>query len=368
VDPPPQQGQKKKIKKNTRASIHIASLNMRGRGSGQNDKWNNINQVMKEHRIAVLAIQEAHLTQQHVDNLHGLFGKRLQIHFSQGANTNAQGVAIILNRELTNVRGIQQWEIIPGRAILLTLPWHSDLKLTILNVYAPNPHNENQIFWEKLNSIWEEHEFPHPDIILGDFNLVEDSLDRLPSHSDPPGTVEMLETFRARFQLVDGWRTTNPDEKSFSFLQQSTAVQSRIDRIYMKNKILKTASGWKMEWTALNTDHKMVSVHITDHKVPFIGRGRWTLPLFLLKDKTLIQEIQSLGRVLEETLEGNLDRSNVNPQRLFNSFKEGIFNCARARAKIIALKTNYKVKCLRKEVNILLNSSDIEPETLEQST
>ena len=43
VDPLPQQGQKKKIKKNTRASIHIASLNMRGRGSGQDDKWNNIN-------------------------------------------------------------------------------------------------------------------------------------------------------------------------------------------------------------------------------------------------------------------------------------------------------------------------------------
>jgi hypothetical protein len=69
--------QKKKIKKNTQASLKIASLNIRGRGPTGNNKWNHINQIMKEQRLGVLAIQEAHLTQEHVDNLHTLFGKRL---------------------------------------------------------------------------------------------------------------------------------------------------------------------------------------------------------------------------------------------------------------------------------------------------
>lgn len=155
---------------------------MRGRGAptGNNpdSKWNHINQLVKEKRLGVLAIQEAHLTQEHVDDLHKLFGKRLQIHFSQGQNTNAHGVAIVLNREITNIHGIQQVDIIPGRAMLLTLPWHSDLTITILNVYAPNAHNENQQFWETLELKWVNLNLPMPDIMLGDFNLVEDAIDR----------------------------------------------------------------------------------------------------------------------------------------------------------------------------------------------
>jgi exonuclease III len=124
-----------------------------------------------------LAVQEAHLTQEHVNDLHKLFGKCLQIHFSQGPSINAHGVAIVLNRELTNIHEIQQQDIIPGRAMLLTLPWHSDLTLTIMNVYAPNAHGENQQFWKTLESKWVEMDLPFPDIMLGDFNIVEDAID-----------------------------------------------------------------------------------------------------------------------------------------------------------------------------------------------
>jgi exonuclease III len=251
---------------------------MRGRGAptGNNpdSKWNHINQLVKEKRLGVLAIQEAHLTQEHVDDLHKLFGKRLQIHFSQGQNTNAHGVAIVLNREITNIHGIQQVDIIPGRAMLLTLPWHSDLTITILNVYAPNAHNENQQFWETLELKWVNLNLPMPDIMLGDFNLVEDAIDRLPSHADPFGAINALDNFRSFLQLKDGWRTTWPTKRAFSFLQTSTAVQSRIDRIYASNNIIASATDWNIEHTAVMTDHKMVSFNVIDPKTPFIGRGR----------------------------------------------------------------------------------------------
>ena len=133
-----------KIKKNTQASLKIASLNIRGRGPSGDSKWYHINQIMKEQHLGVLAVQEAHLTPNHVDSLHTLFGKWLQIHSSQGLNANAQGVAIVLNKDLTNIKGVEEQEIIPGRAMLITLPWHSDLSLRILNIYAPNAHSENQ--------------------------------------------------------------------------------------------------------------------------------------------------------------------------------------------------------------------------------
>lgn len=109
---------------------------MRGKCPVGENTWNNINQIMREQHIEVLAVQEAHLTSEHVNGLCTLFGKHLQVHFSQGSVVNAQGVAIVLNKKLTNIKGVEELDIIPGRAMLVTLPWHSDLSLTILNIYA----------------------------------------------------------------------------------------------------------------------------------------------------------------------------------------------------------------------------------------
>ena len=352
---------KKKIKKNTRASLKIASLNIRGRGPSGDSKWDHINQVMKEQRLGVLAVQEAHLTQSHVDSLHTLFGKRLQIHSSQGPNANAQGVAIVLNKELTNIKGVEEQEIIPGRAMLITLPWHSDLSLRILNIYAPNAHSENQTFWEALDSEWMSQGLPAPDIMLGDFNIVEDAIDRLPSHTDPYTTVTSLDNLRNKFQLQDGWRTTYPETKSFSFLQKSTGAQSRIDRIYTTMNIIKTAADWEINTTALNTDHKMVSMKVIDQKAPYFGRGRWTMPLHMLKDNSLIKEIQGIGRELEQQMDGEHQRTQVaNPQVHFQTFKNKIVVLTRARAKVTATKTNQRIVHAQEECKNLLNSESVD--------
>lgn len=93
-DPPssPNVGSKKK----TKASIKIATLNMRGR---ETDKWNHINQMMRDRKIGVMAIQETHLTNTHTDQLHWLFGKRLHIiNTIDEDEPNVRGVAIVLNK------------------------------------------------------------------------------------------------------------------------------------------------------------------------------------------------------------------------------------------------------------------------------
>jgi hypothetical protein len=88
--------------------------------------------------------------------------------------------------------------------MLFTLPWHSNLTLTILNIYAPNVHSESQAFWESLDLEWIRQGLPPPDIMLGDFNIVEDAIDRLPSHTDPQSVVTSLDSLRSKFRLQDG--------------------------------------------------------------------------------------------------------------------------------------------------------------------
>lgn len=75
---------------------------MRGRGQigndrTSNDKWLNIHQLMRERKIGILAVQEAHMTDEMAENLNRLFEGRIKIVHSQGDNANAAGVAFAIN-------------------------------------------------------------------------------------------------------------------------------------------------------------------------------------------------------------------------------------------------------------------------------
>jgi len=163
--------QKNQNTKNTRANMTIASLNMRGRYSdnGTTDKWRDINQLMRESKINILTLQEVHLRQEDVDSLHNLFGTRLKILFSQGANHRAAGVAIVINKDRSMHEHVEEYEMIPGRALLVQIPWQGDLLLTVLNIYAPNNHTENETFFKELKLKFETKMYLLLDIMMGDF-------------------------------------------------------------------------------------------------------------------------------------------------------------------------------------------------------
>ena len=174
--------------------MKIASLNIRRRTSTTQgfrcEKWNEMYRVMNTHRLAVLAVQETHLTDELVDNIRLSFDSRIALFHSPLPDTrNAAGVAIVVNKTVINANKVSCEEIIPGRAILATIQWHANTELKVLNVYAPNDTKTNELFWERLNTLIVEKPHWKPDVLLGDFNLVEDSLDRLPCHHDDASAV-----------------------------------------------------------------------------------------------------------------------------------------------------------------------------------
>jgi hypothetical protein len=98
-------------------------------------------------------------------------------------------------------------EIIPGHTLLVSIPWHANLMLTILNIYAPNTPSDSGEFWNELQPPFNTNLFLYPDILLGDFNVVKDTIDRLPSHNDNTNTQEALSEFHSQLELINGWRT-----------------------------------------------------------------------------------------------------------------------------------------------------------------
>ena len=121
----------------------------------------------------------------------------------------------------------------PRKSYPARILWHAGTVIKILNIYAPNNVKENESFWEELNTITSNDQSLKPDIMLGDFNIVKDSLDRLPRHPNNPNTIAALGELKCNLDLVDGWRCTYPDKWEYSHHHTPNSSLGRIDRIYV---------------------------------------------------------------------------------------------------------------------------------------
>jgi exonuclease III len=359
--------QASKCAKNTKAAIKIASLNMKGRGEIRNlatdskkNKWYHVNQMMGEQTIGVLALQETHMTEELQENIESTF-KHLRI-FSccDPESPNSKGVAIVLNRDITNSENAKCKNIVPGRAISITLPWHASDVLNILAVYAPNEATENRDFWTDIRRARDDNQFPKADIMLGDFNVVEDSLDRLPSHGDRAQQVRALRDLKHKLGLIDGWRSLNRDTKAYTFTSESNGAHSRIDRIYASPDIVKNSANWGIDTPgAFDTDHRMVSVQVIHEKMPFIGKGRYAIPAQMCKDKTYMRKVQSLADALErESIEAGEKPNNSQEktrQQLLKSFIDRIVELAKERGKERSPRLDKQIKDPERELKDTVN-------------
>lgn len=219
---------------------------------------------------------------------------------------------------------------------------------------------------------------------MGDFNLVEDGLDRLPAHPDDSEAVAALTDLRTFLQLQDGWRTTYPDVKQYTFLQSATGSQSRIDRIYTSSRIQETAENWDMlppppspaqtgttvqaspmnaAASGLKTDHLMVSTKVVHRQTPYIGPGRWVMPLFLTEDRPFMNAIYKKSTTLSDRIrlltEGKVSRTSThNAQTLLEGFKSEVTKLARQQAKVAIPTITREIAELQRSLTDVLNRTD----------
>ena len=322
---------------------------------------------MRERNLGILAIQETHLTDDLANQFNTLFGDKFALYHSPDPeNRNARGIALILNKRFINTQGIITTTMIPGRAILMSLPWHNDAKINILAVYSPNSPQEIRDFWKSISEKTNSDPLLRPNIALGDFNLVEDPIDRILSRPDDPQATDNLREFRTKHDLVDGWRRANPDEKGYSWIRDSDGTQSRIDRIYINEELFDSCGEWKIEPAPIPTDHDLISARISTPTSPEIGRGRWAVPTRLIKNKTIKAEIQKLGTDLERRMR-NLTPSNPtreNPQTLLRDFKVKAREMIRRHEKRIQPIIKMKITKLTEKQRLVTNDPSLGPDEI----
>ncbi|KAI0714819.1 Endonuclease/exonuclease/phosphatase [Earliella scabrosa] len=316
----------------------------------QDNKWSKVYRMMMAERIGVLLLQETHLTEARRRDLHDMFPKKIKIFSSAHPTspTQREGVAVVLNAKYLKVADAEATEVIPGRAIQINVMCLGNTAMRILCVYAPTSEGaeERRAFFVNLRQYYETHpNLPKPHLIAGDFNTVEDSIDRLPVPNSTASdvSVEALDDLKLSLglMLVDGWRATHPTSRDYTFHRGSgaAAVFSRLDRIYVTSETFRNAREWKISEAGIKTDHSLVSVELTSVSAPVVGPGRPIFPLQLLKDKPLAKQIKDRGlAALDElhTLDNFGARTDeTNPQTILHKFK--IRDCERA---LKAVKAN----------------------------
>ena len=175
----------------------------------------------------------------------------------------------------------------------------------------------------------EESEDLRLDIVMGDSNLVKNpEVDRLHNRggADPVTARNVMSELTMELNLMDGWRWRNPTKRGYTYMGKS---QLRLDRIHVKEDLYPWCTDWKIEHPGVKTDHSMVSVQLTSENMPYIGRGRWVIPVNLLKNKQLKKEMQQLVRVMQDevVLAGAAGSIGGSPQVALKTLRQRWWSC-----------------------------------------
>ena len=218
-----------------RPGIKVASLNMRGRLKGNKDKLKMVIDWLRLNKIAILAVQETHLMEDSIRELN-LKYRNLKF-FGSGLSTSSSGILFILADRAGEPQNTYFTELIKGRSGLLSLEYGTQT-INIINIYMPNNklHQKETLIElrQKMDNIQDINNKEL--LIIGDWNFVEDSIDRSPQHNDDHNVISEMTKLKTSFNLLDGWRESNPDAWRFTWEGSSGCdrrkIFSRIDRIY----------------------------------------------------------------------------------------------------------------------------------------
>ena len=170
---------------------------------------------------------------------------------------------------------------------------------------------------------------------MGDFNFVENALDRYLHMEDNATVLSSWKAIRDKYKLTDGWRVHNLIKKD-TYVQKATNSMSRIDRIYMDSEIYVYRYNWTHIESSLS-DHNMVMAYVLRTKIPFIGKGVWRMYSDNIKNKVTIKKITKLLKITEDkfkSIKENKTASEGSIQRVWADVKTEI--------KVIAMEERKK--------------------------
>ena len=179
-------------------------------------------------------------------------------------------------------------EIIPGRLLNIKIKDKEKDKIFNLSAfYGPVQRNVTRANVEELVQHFVKlHTASEHNIILGDFNFIDNPLDKskgLDSHDKMIG--RFWEHFKKTARVGDPYREQFPSTKIFSY--HNKTGKSRGDRVYVSDRLIYSVSNIKYIYYPQANTHKLLS--FTFQQSQEKGPGYWKMNTSILNDPTYVK-------------------------------------------------------------------------------
>ena len=166
----------------------------------------------------------------------------------------------------------------------------NDLKLNVVNIYAPNGVSDCKAFFELLHHYFlSQGDY----IVVGDFNCVDRAIDKFHSDQFHSSDKTSLAALKADFRLVDVYRKLNPHGISFTWSNSSNSQASRLDRFFISQPVLNGVCSNQVLPCPFS-DHDFVCLEFAFGDTSNRHCGTWKFNTNLLSDPDFWSQISNL--------------------------------------------------------------------------
>ena len=164
-------------------------------------------------------------------------------------------------------------------------------RINVVNIYAPNTVSERKTFFQDLHNF-----FLSPvRIIAGDFNSIDNLLDRLSSSNVSLPDKAVLHSLLVDNSLIDIWRKRNPRGVSFTWANSGHTQASRIDR-FLVSRLLAPHVSVSDVLPCVFSDHDFVLLNLSLDNLSCPRNGIWKFNSSLLSDTSFKNRMSSFIR------------------------------------------------------------------------
>ena len=180
-----------------------------------------------------------------------------EIYFSHG-NSNSKGVAILMSKNL-DYKLLKTVKDQDGRKLLVLIE-HNDVKILLVNIYAPND-DDPSFFVEVMEAV---SEFEYDMVVWGgDFNKTLKSNDKKGGEFKESKSAQFLKAFLEEEKWVDIWRLLYPSEFHFTWKRRNPLILTRIDYFLIPEAMIDSIE-----------DCEIIANPLSDHSAVNYDMGR----------------------------------------------------------------------------------------------
>jgi exonuclease III len=266
--------------------VSIVSYNTNGLGDTKK-----LRRTLKKAEVIVnkggiVMLQETHLKDDKY--LKSLWKNKVSLNCK---SSNSAGLATLYNNEYNLEEEFSDEE---GRQLVIAISKEGE-KLIVANCYYPNDHKQSIAFTNDMCEKIIQFQQNHPDaetIYAGDFNMCvsndEDSLNRNKTKQEDDA-AKLLTQNNIIIEVRDAYRHKFP---TGGFTWNRGKCYSRLDYVFMSNRLIQRLSSARTDWAFENSDHAAVIIRINQVEQITKGPGLVKINSEILKNPTIAKQVE----------------------------------------------------------------------------